>query len=715
MTAKKIISSLIMWLCITSAFAQYEWSNVRVGGGGAVPGMIAHPKVKDLFYIRTDVGNPYRWDAKTEKWVGLLNNLKNSDWWLGAAADIAIDPSDITGNIVYAAVGKYDWAGNGRILKSTDRGNTWSTLNLSVSIGSNQDQKKGQRLAISPFNSRLIIYTSKSDGTFKTSDGGLNWKKVSTINGSFVVFDPSNSNVVYLGHSAGVMKSINSGETFLAMSNAPTNCRRASMHTSGSMYVTTESSVNKWNGSNWTNISPDGFAVYGAIAVNPQNVNHVIVSKHAWNHNLDMYISSNAGSNWIKINKSRDISEVPWSPDHHFASAIFEFCWDPFDQNHVWFSDWYNTWETKNPWALTVVWKARASGHEEMVTIGALACPSYGNNILLSGIADVGGFDHISITTPPNQNIWGAGVTSGNLTTGLAFQETNTNYIVRVGRMAWDGLGWGAYSIDGGKSYISFSSIPGNGGRVAISATSNKIVWATQGGKVFYSTNNGADWTTCNGLPTDGLIGGNNVFSYCQPLAADKVNGRVFYAYCRGKFYKSTDGGANFIIENTSLPPLSNTDYVNLVAVSGKEGDIYLGLDTNGLKHSKDGGTTWSTLIAVSKARLVAVGKAGISGNPAVFVHGVVNGVEGIFRSDDNGETWIEISTDTHEIGMEPNIMAADRNAYGRVFIGTNGNGLFYGQPESFTSLNNWSIGNKKMKTQLFCILIQFERLILFY
>ncbi len=660
--------------------AQYDWNTVRIGGGGSVPGIIAHPQVENLYYARTDVGNCYRWDATNEKWVGLLNSVKNSEWWRGAAADIAIDPSDVSGNTVYITVGKFDWAGNGGVWKSNDRGATWTRLNINIAVGANQDQTAGQRLAASPSNSNVIILTTKANGTQRSTNGGTSWAQVNTTNGRFVVFDPINTNIVYLGHATGILRSTDGGATFSAMSGAPSAVRRASMHSSGVMYVTTQNSVNKWNGSTWTAITPGGSTVYGAIAVNPQNVNQVIVSKHAWSHNLDMYRSSNGGTNWTLMNNTRDVTEAPWSPGHHFTAATFEVLWDPFNQNRVWFSDWYNTWETYNPWASTVVWKARAEGHEEMVTVGALTCPPSGNNLLLSGVADIGGFDHTSLTTPPSKTIWGAGVGSGNLSTGVAFQETNPNFIARVGRHDWGGPGFMAYSTNGGTSYTNVSSVPGTGGRIAISANSTTMVWATQNGGVFYSTNNGSSWSATSGLPSP-IIGGSNVFTYIQPLAADKVNGNTFYVYNSGNFYRSTNG-SSFTTVNSSLPSLDNRAYVNVVTVPGQAGTIYLGLLGSGLRRSTDGGTTWSTINGVSTARLVTVGK-GSGSNPAVYVFGTVNSVEGIFRSDDNGTTWTKISTNDYEMGMEPNIMAADRNVFGRVFIGTNGNGIFVGVPNS--------------------------------
>ncbi len=679
----KILTILITLITIGNLNAQYTWNTVRIGGGGAVPGMIAHPKVKDLFYCRTDVGNCYRWDGTGQKWVGLLNSVKNSESWLSSAADIAIDPSDISGKTLYITVGKYDWAGNGGVWKSGDGGTSWSRLNLNITVGSNQDQLVGQRLAVSPLNSSIIILTTKSDGTYRSINGGLNWTNVTATNGTFVLFDPVSSNIVYIGHSGGVIKSIDGGANFSPMAGAPSLCRRASIHNSGIMYVTTETGVSKWNGSSWSAITPGGTnnVVFGAVCVNPQNANQVLVSKHAWKDHLDMYRSSDGGTKWTLINNQRDVTECPWEPEWHFAASTFELCWDPFNQNHIWFTDWYSTWETNDPWASNVIWKARAVGHEEIVTTGMLACPPNGDIVLLSGVADVGGFDHTSLIAPPSQNIWKSGLPSGMASTGVAFQETNTKFIARVGRIGWDGSGTGGYSTNGGLSYNVFESIPGDGGRIAISATNNTMVWATQGGNTYYSTNNGTNWNASAGLPS--LIGGSNIFTYIQPLAADKVNGNKFYAYNNGKFYRSSDGGITFSVVNSSLPKLDNNDFVNLVTVPGEEGVIYLGLNESGLYRSSNGGTNFTKLTLPTTASLIAVGKSGTSNNATVFIYGTVNGLDGVFRSEDNGLTWTEISTAEYQMGDEPNSMAADRNIFGRIFIGTNGNGIYYGEPQT--------------------------------
>ncbi|MGD0200726.1 MAG: xyloglucanase, partial [Bryobacteraceae bacterium] len=63
---------------------------------------------------------------------------------------------------------------------------------------------------------------------------------------------------------------------------------------------------------------------------------------------------------------------------------------------------------------------------------------------------------------------------------------------------------------------------------------------------------------------------------------------------------------------------------------------------------------------------------------PAVYVIGTVSGVYGIFRSDDAGASWTRINDDAHQYGFLGTI-TGDPRIYGRVYVGTQGRGIVYG------------------------------------
>lgn len=812
----------------------YKWDNVAIGGGGSVTGIIAHPQVPDLFFARTDVGGAYRWDHTNQRWVNMLNGIPYTEWNLYGAESIAIDPSDLAGNTVYVAAGKYDdsWAvpSRGYIMKSTDRGTTWTRSVQQFAIASNRDQIFGERLAVDPTSGSVVYYASKADGLQRSTDGGANWSQISGAPTgqklTFTVIDPSGgtvnlptrSKVVYIGvRNVGVYKSINGGNSFTLLPGSPTLPRRATLDANGTLYVTHDNGVWKYTASagndvtpltptfgpwssygtfakvnsgqrsdscaiklsqnsgssaveqsitvspnttytlkGWVKAGTDGQPVYigvrdyggsntsviitstnyteasltfttdathtwaiiycwkpntstgdsycddfevtasssttnlvknpgfenrgafQAIAVDPFNSNHIIVSTHNWAHSLPMYRSTDGGTNWTEMNMSKN-GTVAWWPAHHWRSATSSLVFDRFNQNKVWFTDWYGMWQTSDVTANPSVWENFEKGHEELVTVSNMISPPSGPVKVSSGVADVGGFDHTSLMDFPSQGVWSKGLPTGHTTTGLDFQENNPNFIVRVGRHDWQGNGDGGYSTNGGTTYTPFSSVPGNGGRVAVSATSQRIVWVPQNAVPHYSIDNGATWTASSGAPT-GAIGGSNVFVWNYPLASDRVDGNKFYLYKGGIFYRSTDSGANWTIANTSLP---NQSWHTVQAAPGIDGEVWISLNGSGLYRSTDSGNAFTKITNVQKAYLFSLGKnAPGRTNPLVFVYGTVDNTEGIFRSDDNGASWVQINSSLIRVGNEPNTIVADRQVYGRVYIGTNGNGIFYGDTD---------------------------------
>ena len=66
------------------------------------------------------------------------------------------------------------------------------------------------------------------------------------------------------------------------------------------------------------------------------------------------------------------------------------------------------------------------------------------------------------------------------------------------------------------------------------------------------------------------------------------------------------------------------------------------------------------------------------STTPTLFFGGSISGQPGLYRSTDNGVTWIRIDDAQHEYGYY-NIIQGDPRVFGRVFIGSGGRGILYG------------------------------------
>lgn len=143
----------------------------------------------------------------------------------------------------------------------------------------------------------------------------------------------------------------------------------------------------------------------------------------------------------------------------------------------------------------------------------------------------------------------------------------------------------------------------------------------------------------------------------------------------------SSDGGATFAATAaTGLPK----GPVRFNAVPAREGDIWMAggssSDVYGLWHSTDSGATFEKVPAVQEADTVGFGKAS-PGNtyPAIYLNAKIGGVRGFFRSDDAGATFLRINDNRNQYGSANTVIAGDPNVYGRVYVGTNGRGVIYG------------------------------------
>jgi hypothetical protein len=61
-----------------------------------------------------------------------------------------------------------------------------------------------------------------------------------------------------------------------------------------------------------------------------------------------------------------------------------------------------------------------------------------------------------------------------------------------------------------------------------------------------------------------------------------------------------------------------------------------------------------------------------------VFINGQIGGVWGLYRSDDQGATWIRINDTQHQYGWIK-MIAGDPRVYGRCYVGASGRGVHYG------------------------------------
>lgn len=164
---------------------------------------------------------------------------------------------------------------------------------------------------------------------------------------------------------------------------------------------------------------------------------------------------------------------------------------------------------------------------------------------------------------------------------------------------------------------------------------------------------------------------------------ADRVDARRWYAVdtASGRLFESRDGAASFRDTGAQVgsPARDERARPQLRPDPWRAGVVYLASPTLGVMRWQGG--RLQTLSKPDQARSLGIGKALHAGAPpALYLAGRVDGVDGVFRSDDEGAQWLRINDDAHRFG-KPYSVTGDPRIPGRVYFATGGRGIFYGDP----------------------------------
>jgi len=712
----------------------YQFHNVVIGGGGFVTGIVFSPAEKGLVYLRTDVGGAYRKDARSKAWVPLLDWANQTDWNLYGVESLATDPLDA--HRVYIAAGTYTnpTTPNGEILRSVDRGDTWERTPLPFKLGGNESgRNNGERLAVDPNDGRMLFFGTRASGLWRSGDYGTTWDRVvafpdydealpaptnprwrapQKVGINIVFFDPRSGRrgaptpVLYAAVStpnASLFRSTDSGATWNPLLGQPLGLRptRAALSTTGVLFVSygnaagpngmTDGAVWKcdtFSGA-WTEITPEkpgpGHAFgYGSVAVDPRHPDTVLAG--TWSHGNpfdEIFRSTDGGRTWTALlgQAQWDHAPAPYTKTmtHHWLADL-EI--DPFDSDHAIFPTGYGIWVTHDlgvaDHGRPTLWSFEDQGIEETVPL-SLVSPPAGCH-LLSGLGDIDGMRHNDFRVSPSAGRFG---TPAFKNTGrLAFAWNHPEIVVRSGNTYHNDLVTAGYSKDGGVTWKAFAGEPPGtigaywrgAGPIAVSADGKTVVWSPTGVAPHLTEDWGATWFPCVGCSVN------------LAVAADTVNPSKFYAYDTeaGTLVMSTDRARSFRATAGGLPVVKgrfDPALGKLSTVPGRESELWV-IAGGVLLNSHDGGLTLRPLPNVSASQIGFGKEAPGRSFPALFLVGKVSGTEGIFLSDDYGSTWLRINDARHGYGSI-GVITGDPRIFGRVYIGTFGRGIIYGDRKS--------------------------------
>ncbi len=702
----------------------YRWTNVTVGAGGYAPDIVFSPVERDLAYLRTDMGGAYRWDARASRWLPLQDDNAVPSYM--GIESIAADPRDAGTVYMAAGMGARQPAA---ILRSTDYGAHWRITPVPFAMGGNEPGRGlGERLAIDPARPATLLFGTRHDGLWRSDDAGASWAKVAgfpvrglgtpaprTSHGgvSFVLFDPSSArNGVSTRIWAGIAdpgphhlyRSDDAGRSWQPVAGPPAQllAAKAAIDASGTLYVGYASGIGpsdartgavwRFDAAGARDITPPDYVATGSVggflgvavaASAPGTVAVSTIDRYGLGDTL--WLSRDRGARWSDVGQRsrRDVSATPFllheGKGADFGHWISGLAIDPFDARRVAYTTGATVYATRalGP-AGTVNWSPWVAGIEQTAII-TLVSPTGGAN-LVSGFGDLAGFVHDRLDRSPNPTFTDPYLSNTNT---LDYAGRTPQILVRSGSLYADRpreatLGW---SRDGGRSWSPLK-VPPMGdpparqdlvgeAAISVSADGSTFVVATPEPRV--TSDHGRSWQQPVGLPGS------------TRAIADKIDPTRFYAVDtdRHRLLVSTDAARSFApVAGRGLPAdLSGARAYNreaqpaLVASPFATGELWLRVGT-ALYRSTDGGRRFVPASGALAVDLFGLGKGDI-----VFATGTLGGIRGVWRSDDLGAHWRRINDDAHQWGLRFRVIGGDPRIAGRVYLGTDGRGIVYGDP----------------------------------
>lgn len=574
---------------------------------GRITGIAAHPTNANIIYIAAAGGGVWKTTDGGSSWIPLTDSQPTL-----AMGAIALAPSNPS--VIYAGTGEANNSGDshfgGGILVSKDGGVSWT---LATGL-----PDRTSAIAVDPTNDKIAYAAMGSSnflntGLYKTTDGGLTWKNVtstflsSTYTYSDVKLDPNNPSIVYTAIGAyfgagpnGVYKSVDGGANWLPLPAAPSGSAAGriaiaiSKSNSQVVYVVSHSSATGGlhkmmrsddGGAAFTDLTTGTPAFLGTqgwydiyLAVDP--VDSSIIYAGGATANIGLIRSANSGVNWTGINIGVVAPFIAPHVDHHAVA---------FDANGLLLDGGDGgIFRLENP---TIPLWRNLNGNLNTIQLQGIGLHPSDPDRALGGSQDNG-----TILYTGNL-LWN--ITDGGDGGMVKFSPTlpsrayhvapvrsfgPSNFFRRSedGGSRWTGKASGIVNAESFAFYPPFAVDPANGDRLLIG-----------GDRVFESINAGDNWTAISAPGEGGWSTGGSV----SALGLARSDTNTIYAAVGQRVYATTNHGVTWTSQAVAAAGLSISDIQVDPDVPATAYATINGFDPNGnVARTTDGGATWRYL-----------------------------------------------------------------------------------------------------------------------
>ena len=624
-------------------FGALRWRSLGPARGGrsiAVAGSDARPYE---YYMGATGGGLWKTTDAGTSWRAVTDGLIQHSS-IGAVAVAASNP-----DVVYIGTGEADIRGNiiqgGGAYKSADGGKTWTPIGLT-------DTQVIAKIRVHPTNPDLVYVAAfghhaapnPDRGVFRSKDGGTTWDKIlfrdNKTGANEIVLDPRNPDVIYValweayrnafemssgGPGSGIFKSTDGGDHWTEISRNP--------------------------GLPQTMLGKIGFSVSGADST------RLYAQIEA--EDGGFFMSDDAGATWKKVNERRDLRQRAF-----YYSRVYA---DPKVKDTVWVlnvniyksTDAGKTWKTSNvPHGDNHDMWISSTDSNRMIEAndGGGTISFNGGDSWTPELMPTAQFYHVITTRHVPYHVCGA-------------QQDNSTACVSS-QTAPGGPG----GSGGGADQVFYSVGGGESGYIASDPRNPDIFYAgSYGGLITRQDKRTGQERQVNPYP-DNPMGYASAdiaerFQWTFPIVMAPTDPRIIYVGSQ-HVWKSTNEGQSWERISPDLTrhdpktmgpsggPLTKDNtgvetYATVfsIAPSAKDaGVIWSGSDDGDVQVTRNGGASWTNVTPKALGDFARISLIDASPHRAGTAYVAANRYQQddfkpyVFRTDDYGETWTQIT-----------------------------------------------------------------------